>query len=181
MSLTVILGGARSGKSAFAVETANRHSGEVVYVATAPESDEDMADRIARHRAERPSNWTTIEEQIDLAGALEEAGDALVIIDCLTLWISNLMWRDRTDNQIHDIAARASRQAAERKAPTVAISNEVGMGIHPDTALGRRYRDVLGRVNQLWVAASSSSLLLVAGRALELDDPQDILERRPSQ
>ena len=178
MSLTVILGGARSGKSALAVETAKKQGGEVVYVATAPESDKDMADRIAQHRAERPSNWTTIEEQIDLASALEAAGDALVIVDCLTLWISNLMWHDNTDNQIHDIAARAARQASERSAPTIVISNEVGLGIHPDTALGRRYRDVLGRVNQLWVAASSSSLLLVAGRAIELSDPRDILERR---
>ena len=181
MSLTVILGGARSGKSAFAVETAKKHGGEVIYVATAPESDKDMADRIARHRSERPSDWTTIEEQIDLAGALDGAGDALVIIDCLTLWISNLMWRDHTDDQIHDIAARAARQASERSAPTIAISNEVGMGIHPDTALGRRYRDVLGRVNQLWVATSSSSLLLVAGRAIELGDPWDILQRRPTR
>lgn len=181
MSLTVILGGARSGKSAFAVETGKEHPGEVVYVATAPESDEDMADRIARHRDERPSNWTTIEEQIDLAGALDATGDALVIIDCLTLWTSNLMWHDRTDDQIHDIAAQAARAASERSAPTIAISNEVGMGIHPETALGRRYRDVLGRVNQLWVAASSSSLLLVAGKALELSDPRDILERRPTR
>jgi adenosyl cobinamide kinase/adenosyl cobinamide phosphate guanylyltransferase len=181
MSLTVILGGARSGKSAIAVESGKRHDGNVVYIATAPELDEDMADRIARHRAERPFSWTTEEEQIDIADAFEAAGDALVIIDCLTLWTSNLMWQDRTDDEIHAIASLTASKASERAAPTIAISNEVGMGVHPDTTLGRRYRDVLGRVNQLWVAASSKSLLLVAGRAIELGDPGDILEPGPNR
>ena len=176
MGLTVILGGARSGKSAFAVEAGRKYGGKVAYVATAPESDEDMADRIDRHRAERPAGWTTIEEQIDLLGALGTTGDELVIIDCLTLWTSNLMWKGSTDDEIHAIAERTARGAAERLAPTIAISNEVGMGVHPDTALGRRYRDVLGRVNQLWVAASASSLLLIAGRAIELSDPSDLLD-----
>jgi adenosylcobinamide kinase/adenosylcobinamide-phosphate guanylyltransferase len=181
MSLTVILGGARSGKSAFAVESGNLHDGNVVYIATASELDDDMADRIARHRAERPSSWTTVEEQIDIVGAFEATGDALVIIDCLTLWTSNLMRQDRTDDEIHAIASQTASKASERGAPTIAISNEVGMGVHPDTTLGRRYRDVLGRVNQLWVAASSKSLLLLAGRAIELGDPADILERRPTR
>jgi adenosyl cobinamide kinase/adenosyl cobinamide phosphate guanylyltransferase len=175
MTLTVILGGARSGKSAFAVESARAHDGNVIYVATAPTSDRDMADRIDRHRSERPSEWTTIEEQIDLADALTTAGDALVIIDCLTLWTSNLMWHERSDDEIREIADQTARQAAERSAPTIAISNEVGMGVHPETSLGLRYRDVLGRVNQRWVAASATSLLLVAGRAIELSDPWDIL------
>ena len=179
MGLTVILGGARSGKSAFAVEFGTAHDGKVIYVATAPDSDKDMADRIDRHRDERPSDWTTIEEQLDLAGALNTTEEALVIIDCLTLWTSNLMWKGSTDDEIHAIAERTARGAAERSAPTIAISNEVGMGVHPDTALGRRYRDVLGRVNQLWVAASASSLLLIAGRAIELRDPWDLLAGEP--
>ena len=88
--LTLVVGGARSGKSALAVEIGRRHDGAVVYVATSPASlDDDIAERIARHRAERPG-WPTIEEPVDLAGALRRGGDALVIVDCLTLWVSNL-------------------------------------------------------------------------------------------
>ena len=178
MSLTVILGGARSGKSSFAVDIGTQHDGDVVFVATAPESDGDMAARIDRHRAERPPNWTTIEEEIDLSGALGRAGDALAIVDCLTLWTSNLMLEGHTDEEIDAIADQAALDAARRASPTIAITNEVGMGIHPDTNLGRRYRDVLGRVNQRFVAAAETSLLLVDGRALELRDPMSILDER---
>lgn len=182
MSLTTLLGGARSGKSSLAVEIGRGHLGPVVFVATAPAVDEDIERRIERHRAERPAVWTTVEEPLDLRGTLLGADDeALVIIDCLTLWVSNLMFAGRSDDQVRDGAAAAAAVAAHRDGPVVAVSNEVGMGIHPDTELGRRFRDLLGWVNQTWATESATSLLLVAGRALELTDPWKHLDglRRP--
>jgi len=173
--LTLLLGGARSGKSAFAVELARRSAGDVTLIATATALDEDMAARIERHRAERPG-WPTIEEPADLGGALARApGAHLVVVDCLTLWVSNLMMASVDEAAILDRAAASAAIAARRSAPTVVISNEVGLGVHPPTEIGRRYQDVLGRVNQIWAAAADRSLLLVAGRAVILRDPWDVL------
>jgi adenosyl cobinamide kinase/adenosyl cobinamide phosphate guanylyltransferase len=179
VGLTVLLGGARSGKSSLAVDIGLRHDGPVTYIATAPALDEDMADRIERHVAERPPEWTTIEERTDLVGALDAAGESLAIIDCLTLWTSNMMWEGRSDTEIQDRARQTARHAAVRSAPVVVVSNEVGLGVHPETDLGRRYRDVLGRVNQAWVSESTCSLFIVAGRALVLDDPFDHFAEHP--
>jgi adenosyl cobinamide kinase/adenosyl cobinamide phosphate guanylyltransferase len=181
VGLTVLLGGARSGKSSLAVDIGLRYDGPVTYIATAPRSttgpalDEDMAERIERHVAERPPEWTTIEECTDLIAAMDAAGESLAIVDCLTLWTSNMMWEGRSDTEIRDLALRSARHAAARSAPVVVVSNEVGLGVHPETDLGRRYRDVLGRVNQAWVGESTRSLFLVAGRALALHDPFDHL------
>ncbi len=172
MSLTLLLGGARSGKSSLAVEIGRRHDGPVCFIATAPSIDDDMERRIERHRTERPDTWTTIEEPIDLTGALGAVEDhALAIVDCLTLWVSNLMYAGRSDDQVRDLATAVGDLAIRRPAPTVVVSNEVGMGIHPDTDLGRRYRDLLGWVNQTIAAAADPSLFLIAGRAIELTDP----------
>lgn len=179
MTPTLLIGGARSGKSSLAVDIGHRHhaaGGDVTYIATAPlpsvdNVDDDMAERIARHRDERPASWSTIEEEVDLIAALDRCGDGLAIIDCLTLWTSNLMWRDATDDDIRRRASDAAAAAVGRSGPTVAITNEVGLGIHPENELGRRYRDVLGRVNQVWAAVADPALLLVAGRALPLTDP----------
>ena len=174
MALTLLIGGARSGKSSLAVDLGHRHhtaGHTVTYIATAPNLDHDMDRRIERHRRERPADWQTIEEQVDLRGAMKAASDGLIIIDCLTLWTSNLMWNERSDDDICDVAAEVAAQAQARTDPTVAITNEVGLGVHPETELGRRYRDVLGRVNQTWAACADPALLLVAGRAVRLDDP----------
>lgn len=174
MSLTLLIGGARSGKSSLAVGIGHRHhaaGSPVTFIATAPVIDDDMAERIDRHRNERPTSWSTIEEEIDLEGALSSVTDGLVLIDCLTLWTSNLMWRDHGDDEIRELATATAQAASSRPAPTVAITNEVGLGIHPETDLGRRYRDVLGWVNQAWAAVADPALLLVAGRALPLTDP----------
>lgn len=175
MALTLLFGGARSGKSALAVALGKRHGRAVTYIATAPAVDDDMTARIERHRAERPASWSTTEEPLDLAGAIAAAPNTMILIDCLTLWGSNLMWHDRSDDEIRLLAGSTADLAASLPTPVVAISNEVGLGIHPETALGRRYRDVLGRVNQAWVAAADTNLLLVAGRAIPLDDPWDHL------
>ena len=175
--LTFVLGGARSGKSAFALELAAAHEGGVVFVATSPriEGDADLDRRIDAHRAERPATWTTIEEPIDLVAALALAADSFVIVDCVTLWVSNLLWRGDDEHVITAAARETATAAAARKAPTVVISNEVGLGVHPATDVGRHFRDVLGRVNQIWAAAAERSLLLVAGRALPLHDPRTVL------
>jgi adenosylcobinamide kinase / adenosylcobinamide-phosphate guanylyltransferase len=178
MALTLLIGGARSGKSSLAIDIGHRHDAAgiaVTYIATAPMVDDDMAERIDRHRAERPVEWATIEEEIDLVGALAHVDTGLVIIDCLTLWTSNLMWRDMSDGTIHALANQAAEATADRAGPTVAVTNEVGLGVHPETDLGRRYRDVLGRVNQVWTAAAETTLLLVAGQAIKLTDPWDHL------
>jgi adenosylcobinamide kinase / adenosylcobinamide-phosphate guanylyltransferase len=182
MSLTFLVGGARSGKSFLAVEQAARSGLAVTFIATAPADvtnettiDTEMHDRIARHRRERPSSWATIEEPLDLAGALTHAGGTFAIVDCLTLWASNVMWEGRTDDEIDTVTVESIDAARRVGAPVVVVSNEVGLGIHPDTELGRRYRDVLGRVNQRWAAAADTALFMVAGRALLLGDPATML------
>jgi adenosyl cobinamide kinase/adenosyl cobinamide phosphate guanylyltransferase len=178
MSVTLLLGGARSGKSSFAVRYAEQHGGRVVYLATAPPLDDDMERRIARHREERPGGWETIEEPIDLIGAFDRVGDEtdVLIIDCLTLWTSNLMWHGRSDDAITDAAEEAANRCRSRAGQAIVISNEVGLGVHPDTPLGRRYRDVLGLVNQRWADVADDVLLMVAGRALRLHSPADLLD-----
>lgn len=181
MTITLLLGGARSGKSALAVELGRRHAadgGNVVYIATAPPVDDDMSRRIERHRAERPDDWRTLEEGTDIGSALDRSGDALAIVDCLTLWTSNLLRDGLTDDEVIGNAREAARRATARSEPTIIISNEVGLGVHPATELGRRFRDVLGLVNQTWAAMATTSLLLVAGRAIPLDDPLRLLEDR---
>lgn len=181
MALFVLIGGARSAKSSLAVEWGRRTGATITYVATAPrpedalEPDHDMSARVDRHRLERPIDWTTIEEPVDLAGALDAAEGTPVIVDCLTLWTSNLMWIGRSDADIDELATRTAERAAGYGRPVLVITNEVGLGVHPETELGRRYRDVLGRVNQRWVAAAEHSMMLVAGRAIELRDPWDLL------
>ncbi|MFN3257478.1 MAG: bifunctional adenosylcobinamide kinase/adenosylcobinamide-phosphate guanylyltransferase [Ilumatobacter sp.] len=180
MSLTLLIGGARSGKSSLAVDIGHRHhaAGDAVtYLATAPAVDDDMEQRIERHRSERPTTWATIEEQHDLAAAVESVPSGLVIIDCLTLWTSNLMWDGLDDDAIRSVASTTAAQCAQRRDPVVVITNEVGLGVHPDTELGRRYRDTLGWVNQTWAAAAGTALLLVAGKAIPLHDPLETLGR----
>ena len=175
--LTLLIGGARSGKSALALELAANHAGAVTYIATSPriEGDSDLDHRIDAHRAERPAGWTTIEEQHDLAAAIASAGVSFVIVDCITLWVSNLLWRGDAEHAVATAAQEAAATAAARAAPTVVISNEVGLGVHPETDVGRHYRDVLGRVNQIWASTADRALLLVAGRALPLHDPRTVL------
>ena len=170
MTLVVLLGGARSGKSSRAVALAARSGGPVTFVATAEAGDEEMAVRIAEHRAARPADWSTVEEPLELERVLSGAEPAAtVVVDCLSLWAANAIGRGDTDPEIQEHAERAATAAARRRGLTVAVSNEVGLGIVPDTPLGRRYRDVLGRVNATWVAAADEAALVVAGRALPLE------------
>jgi adenosylcobinamide kinase/adenosylcobinamide-phosphate guanylyltransferase len=177
MAMTLLLGGARSGKSALAVRLAGRWDGPVTVVVTGQARDAEMAERIRRHRAERPGGWRTVEAPLELEAALAVApADALVLLDCLTLWVSNLMERGLTDEQVRRQGGSAAAVAAARAAPTVVVSNEVGAGIVPADARSRRYRDLLGQVNAAWAAAADRALLLVAGRAVPLVDPLAALE-----
>jgi adenosyl cobinamide kinase/adenosyl cobinamide phosphate guanylyltransferase len=168
--LTLLLGGTRSGKSTAAVLRASHSGAPVVFLATGEAGDGEMAARIARHRAERPTGWTTVEEPVELAGALRACpAEACVVVDCLSLWVANVMGRSVGEGEIERLAVEAAALATGRCAPTIAVSNEVGMGVVPDHPLGRRYRDVLGRVNALWAAAANEALLVVAGRVLRLE------------
>jgi adenosyl cobinamide kinase/adenosyl cobinamide phosphate guanylyltransferase len=172
MGLTLLLGGARSGKSALAVRAAAGWAGPVAVVVTAEPRDAEMAERVRRHRDARPGHWRTVEAPRELEAALRavEAG-AFVVVDCLTLWVANLLEEGADDEQVARRAEAAAALAAARAAPTLAVSNEVGSGIVPAAALARRYRDLLGQVNTIWADAAERSLLLVAGRALPLQDP----------
>ena len=169
MGLVFLTGGARSGKSHLAVQLAREASAEVVFVATAEAQDEDMGARIARHRRDRPGDWTVVEEPRDLLAALVEAPDAAcVVVDCLTLWVSNLMFDEYDDAAIEALAEKAAAAAAARSGDTLVVSNEVGSGVHAPTELGRRYADVLGRVNVIWAQAADEAYLVVAGKRLRL-------------
>jgi adenosylcobinamide kinase/adenosylcobinamide-phosphate guanylyltransferase len=176
MALTLLLGGARSGKSALAERLAAGFTGPVAVVVTGEARDPEMAERIQRHRARRPGHWRTVEAPRELGPALAELPDStLVVLDCLTLWVSNLMERGLTDDQVAELARTVAATAAARAAPTVAVSNEVGSGIVPGEPLARRYRDLLGQVNTAWAQAADQALLLVAGRAVPLLDPIALL------
>lgn len=170
MPLTFLLGGARSGKSSLAVRLAAESGRKVVVLATAQaREDAELAARIARHRLERPPAWSTVEEPLDLVGALRGARDeSFVVVDCLTLWVANALEAGWDDEAVERAAAEAAGLAAARPGPTVVVSNEVGMGIVPVSALGRSFRDLLGRVNAVFAAEADRACLVVAGRTLEL-------------
>ena len=175
--LILLTGGARSGKSALAVELASASAADVVFIATARRTNGDMAGRIDRHRDERPSHWRTLEVPLDLAAPLAGSDPThTVVIDCLTLWTANAMAAappESVERQAHETAVLA----ASRPGLTIAVTNEVGMGVHPSTEIGRNYRDVLGRVNATWSRASAHAYLIVAGRALALADTDAVLDQ----
>lgn len=157
-SLTLVLGGARSGKSRQAEALIEAHPPPWRYIATAQAWDEEMRARIALHRARRPAGWQTIDAPLDVAAALASPQPAL--LDCLTLWLTNLMLGE------HDIAAATDALLAAldaRAAPTVLVGNEVGLGIVPDNALARRFRDEAGRLHQRLAARADAVLFMVAG------------------
>ena len=171
--LHLLLGGARSGKSALAIRWGRAYAGPVTFVATAESGDDEMARRIARHRAERPSGWTTVEEPRAVAAAVRAADPrALVIVDCLTLWLSNVI--EQHPDDILAAARGIIAAAQDRDAVTVVVSNEVGWGIVPADPATRRYRDLLGEINATFAAHADRALLLVAGRALALGTAPDL-------
>lgn len=167
-------GGARSGKSRAAVSAAEALAAPVSYLATGRASDAEMAERIARHRADRPASWTVVEEPVALDRVVDAANpDHTLIVDCLALWTTNSL--DRSDTEILDEARRLAAMLAGRPGAAFVVTNEVGDGVVPDNALARRFRDLLGLVNQEMAAHADRSFLCVAGRLLELQDPAAVM------
>ena len=164
VSSLFIVGGARSGKSRFAVDRIPSRE-RIVFVATAEARDQDMATRIARHRAERPSHWATVEEPLDLVPRLEKLEGTCdgIVVDCLTLWVANRLLRGDPDDAILGESDALARLIGRRRSSFTVVSNEVGAGVHPETATGMRFRDLLGGVNQRVAAACETVVLMVAG------------------
>jgi adenosylcobinamide kinase / adenosylcobinamide-phosphate guanylyltransferase len=165
-TLTLVIGGARSGKSAHAERLVKACQAPWAYIATAQACDDEMRERIALHRSRRGEGWTTIDAPLDLVGAIEALPDGRpVLVDCLTLWLTNHMLAE------HDIEAECQALAdvlSRPRGPWFVVSNEVGQGIVPDNALGRRFRDAAGRLNQQVAAIADTVLLMVAGLPLKV-------------
>ncbi len=183
--LILILGGARSGKSAFAEQLAASSGQSIAFIATATAGDDEMRARIARHRASRPAHWHTVEEPFDLAGAVQHAAALadILLLDCITLWLSNWLARhgetsdtDMTaSSPLLDAAAMqeiqnllATLASLDPRKTLIVITNEVGLGIVPAYPLGRLYRDTLGLVNQRLAEAAGRVYLLIAGIAVDI-------------
>lgn len=174
-SITLVLGGVRSGKSRFAVKLASRQHA-VAFLATARASDGEMSAKIQRHREERPSHWVTIEEPLDLASVLlqPDTGHRLLVIDCLTLFAANLLEEHGEDTKTIEIAiAHFGEALRTSQSDVLLVSNEVGSGIVPAYPAGRRFRDLLGEINQRAAALSTTVVLMVAGLPLVLKGELD--------
>lgn len=176
MPFVLLLGGARSGKSALALEIAMRAGGAVTVVATAEAADEEMKHRIARHRADRPAGWTTIEEPLALGEAVRLVTADFLLVDCLTLWVSNLLSRGDSDEAIAGAGRHVAAKLAARPPGAVVVTNEVGLGIVPANPLARRFRDTLGAVNAAFAARAERAALLAAGRVSELGSAAKFVE-----
>ncbi len=167
MNMLFVIGGARSGKSRYAQSRLEALPGRLAFVATAEARDAEMARRIARHRADRGSRWTSYEAPLDVPLALREAqnnADA-ILVDCLTLWLSNLVLAER---ETESAAAELERAVLECRVPVVLVANEVGFGIVPANALARRFRDHAGWLNQRVAAMAKEVVLVAAGLPLKL-------------
>lgn len=177
-----VTGGARSGKSAHAEKLAASIGAPVIYVATMQPTDEELHARITRHRERRPAAWTTIEEPIDLERRLASCdGEATLLLDCLSLWVSNLLWRSVPDAEAATTsdweaalqycltaAAGLLSAAITRTGALVVVTNEVGLGVVPDNPLSRYYRDALGKTNQVFAGSAEEAFLLVSGIPVRL-------------
>ncbi|MGB1011328.1 MAG: bifunctional adenosylcobinamide kinase/adenosylcobinamide-phosphate guanylyltransferase [Thiolinea sp.] len=161
---TLVLGGARSGKSHYAEQLAQRSRNEVVYIATAAAGDGEMSERIRQHRLSRPVDWLTIEEPVALNTVLQEqsAADKVVLVDCLTLWVTNLLCSEDTDLFEREITALLN-QVNELPGEVIFVSNEVGLGVVPMGELSRRFVDEAGRLHQRLAAKVENVIFMVAG------------------
>ena len=182
----LILGGVRSGKSRLAMRlaTAMPQGSRGAFLATAQALDRDMEARIARHRAERPRAWATIEEPYDVVAACESLAGRVdvVVLDCVTLWVSNLLLRGDDEKSILAAADALSGFLAERRFSLIIVSNEVGAGVHPPTDVGLQFQDALGSVNQRIAAAADRVSYMVAGLPMSVKDlplPEASRERAP--
>lgn len=173
--LHLLLGGARAGKSRRALLEAEAAfpEGPLGFIATAEPRDEDIADRIHRHQAERSPRWRTIEAPVDLASALRTPEPHAFVVDCLTLWLANVLLSapDVADADVEAAITTLDDALAHARVPVWVVSNEVGLGIVPGDALSRRYRDLLGRANQRVAARADRVTLMVAGLSVPLKSP----------
>ncbi len=167
--LILIGGGVRSGKSAFALGLARRMGPRRLYLATAEAGDEEMADRIRRHQKEREADFRTLEVPLELAEAVDSIRDAdVLVVDCLTLWLSNLLLRGDSQDSIQGQVERLIETLRGKTFHAILITNEVGMGIVPESALGRSFRDLSGRVHQALAARSDELYFGVLGTLIRL-------------
>lgn len=172
MGLVLIGGGARSGKSRFALEYAEQRYSRRAFLATAQALDDEMRNRIARHRVERGVGWTTIEEPIDITRAIEANADNfdVIVVDCLTLWLSNIMLDPERDTE-QQLAELGKFLERERTTDVVVITNEVGCGIVPDNPLAREFRDRAGELNQTLARAAKEVYWMVFGSPMRVKPP----------
>jgi len=167
--VTLVVGGAASGKSAFAQQLAESQPGQLLYVATAHSGDDEMALRIARHRQARGARWQTLEAPLDLTGIAPAAvGYGAVLIDCITLWLTNLLLTHESVDQVWTAVNAFTATLENLPAPLIMVSNEVGQGIVPDNALARTFRDLAGGVNQHLATKAGRVWLVAAGLPLQL-------------
>jgi adenosylcobinamide kinase/adenosylcobinamide-phosphate guanylyltransferase len=166
---SLILGGARSGKTRHAEELGRKHPGDRVYIATAEPGDEEMRVRIALHRQNRGDGWRTVEEPLAVAEVLKRecAADRFVLVDCISLWISNLLFKGL---EVRPEVDQLCALIPDLDGRVVIVSNEVGLGIVPASELGRRFRDEAGFANQLLAHACDEVLFMIAGMPLRLKD-----------
>jgi adenosylcobinamide kinase / adenosylcobinamide-phosphate guanylyltransferase len=160
--MILVLGGARSGKSELAERLVERSGQPVTYVATGVVTDADMSDRIARHRARRPPGWRTVEADLRLAETISPLSGA-ILVDSLGTWLARL---EEFQGDFEELAAALRHRTGE----TIVVSDEVGLGVHPSSEVGRRFRDALGELNRAVAAASEEVLLVVAGRVIHLEE-----------
>ncbi|AYJ85028.1 bifunctional adenosylcobinamide kinase/adenosylcobinamide-phosphate guanylyltransferase (plasmid) [Sphingomonas paeninsulae] len=167
LSHLLVLGGARSGKSRYAQIRAEVLTGQLIYLATAQAFDQEMRERIALHRSDRGTRWSTVEEPLELAETITKCStpETVVLVDCLTLWTSNLMLAERDTVAATEGLLRAVSGA---RGPVILVANEVGLGIVPDNALARQFRDAAGRVNQEMAAGIDEVVMMFAGLPLAL-------------
>ncbi len=165
-NLTLVLGGASSGKSKFAESLCKKSGLDKVYIATAQVFDDEMADKVSRHLTQRGSDWKTIEAPVDVAGAIQSAPDgSVILLDCATLWLTNVILGEHDlDEQTHALISALTSSCN----PIVVVSNEVGMGIVPDNALSRKFRNAQGALNQQIASDAGCVVAVMAGLPLVL-------------
>jgi adenosylcobinamide kinase/adenosylcobinamide-phosphate guanylyltransferase len=168
--ITLILGGARSGKSSYALRLAKKSGGRVAFIATCAPLDKEMEERISLHKKSRPSYWQTFEEPKDIVLLLKNIGAKFdtILIDCLTLMVSNLMMTKKKEDIIEKKFKDILSALDKIKARVIIVSNEVGLGIVPSRKLGREFRDIAGRINQLVAAKADNVFFLIAGIPLKI-------------
>ena len=168
--LHLVVGGCRSGKSSFAIELAQKLGRERSFLATAQAYDDEMSERIRRHKLERDNSWRTIEEPVDILSALENHGPFEVLLfDCLTLWISNLMINNLEDTEIYRQTDLVITGLRERCQNAVIVSNEVGMGVVPENKMARRFRDLTGRCHQIIKQHAKETYVMAVGTPIPLN------------